>query len=1017
MNAPRPLHDRERLYRHLTLVNTVAILLGILGLLLVIIMVRPWIPPVVAEFVKNQFYKSKVAPVVERLIGSTPRFAEASPLPHFQIRINPAKLRQIQLQSRRLATQGYLLDDDKQWFPAVFSHDGRSYDVKLRLRGRGATHWVGNKKSWKIRFKKDDLFHGVRAIHLVIPIDRAFEATTIGFKLSRKEGLLSPESGFATANINGVDMGVYLWMETFDRSLMEKSAFPAGEIIVHNDSYTVNAYTRLGLMNMRQKRLNTGKLELHASLYEPTIAVGRLSAIAMGRWRDMLKLISAADYETMRRRIGDYLNVDKFARWNALSWLLGSFHSRLAHNLNWFYDPTTGLFEPILWDVKPQRISQWSPSTDHGGLAPDTRLSIREDAGDGSFEARQESGLLVSRLMRLPDLQDRRNRALWRMLQDPDYDLSPLSKEGYARIRHQISQGVGSLPRDVVEKSFKTRLDLHAQNRRTLLTSLEFARVFVENALRFEEGQAVFDFTLIPDSLSKIRLQTLRIAGISRQQANAPVEVRLTPLGSGAGRPLFPDVKMEEDGMTLTFANGVIWAERQEDLDLALTEWRLTVRLPGATIRFPDSPDEAQPRLDFRFVNDVTGKPLEPRLFRNPYIALADTSGVPSHPIPLHGRTDPIDTMVDEFLDAAELPFSISKDNMIVLNGGDHTVSRNIVLPGAHGLVLEAGVTLRLGPGISIVTHGPVRIKGTAESPVRIVAAEAGRPWGTFAAVRAGAPSLIEYLIVEGGGEAWVNGIFFSGQLSFHNSDVTIRHSRISGGQADDGLSVKNARIDIRHTRFENNVSDGFDGDWVEGTVADSVFTGNGGDGLDFSGARVLVDGVLMAGMGDKALSVGERSDVVVVNSVLRDSAYGLASKDLSRVRVYASVLVGNKIGAAAYRKKQIFGGGEAELVSSLMWRNGNDVQVDGRSRIRLAGVGLARQDFPERVSVDKPRFGKVGDSYEDDGRGGIRFVGADDTPFAAGPATTPDENMGAALPDFSRGPVGLLRPLAEGLQ
>ena len=68
---------------------------------------------------------------------------------------------------------------------------------------------------------------------------------------------------------------------------------------------------------------------------------------------------------------------------------------------------------------------------------------------------------------------------------------------------------------------------------------------------------------------------------------------------------------------------------------------------------------------------------------------------------------------------------------------------------------------------------------------------------------------------------------------------------------------------------------------------------------MDFSGSEVLIESSVFMHMGDKALSIGEKSNVTIFNVVIQDSEIGIASKDNSSANIYSSVIFNNNTGLA----------------------------------------------------------------------------------------------------------------------
>ena len=108
-----------------------------------------------------------------------PRAPEA--LPSYQLTIDPADLRKIE---ESLPTElpspwygnVFLTEDAKEWVKGTFRADGEEYNVDVRVRGDIFNHWAYRKKSWRIKFDGDRLFHGIREMNLIIPEDRGWIA-------------------------------------------------------------------------------------------------------------------------------------------------------------------------------------------------------------------------------------------------------------------------------------------------------------------------------------------------------------------------------------------------------------------------------------------------------------------------------------------------------------------------------------------------------------------------------------------------------------------------------------------------------------------------------------------------------------------------------------------------------------------------------------------------------------------------------------------------------------------------
>ena len=140
-----------------------------------------------------------------------------------------------------------------------------------------------------------------------------------------------------------------------------------------------------------------------------------------------------------------------------------------------------------------------------------------------------------------------------------------------------------------------------------------------------------------------------------------------------------------------------------------------------------------------------------------------------------------------------------------------------------------------MAPDVSIISYSPVEMIGTKNQPVILTAQNKNLGWGVFAILgqtatpdnSSGSPgnvNNIENIIVEYGGEAIVNGAYFSGQLAVHYADSEIKNSIFRFAKGDDGLNLKSAQTLVENCLFEKNSMDGFDADWMSGEIKNNIF-------------------------------------------------------------------------------------------------------------------------------------------------------------------------------------------------
>ncbi|OGJ58715.1 hypothetical protein A2635_03435 [Candidatus Peribacteria bacterium RIFCSPHIGHO2_01_FULL_51_9] len=277
---------------------------------------------------------------------------------------------------------------------------------------------------------------------------------------------------------------------------------------------------------------------------------------------------------------------------------------------------------------------------------------------------------------------------------------------------------------------------------------------------------------------------------------------------------------------------------------------------------------------------------------------------------------------------------------------GTHTFLEDVIIPKDVPLTVGAGTTVRMGSGVSMVSYSPVKIEGTSAAPVRFIPATKN-PWGVLGVLHAGGASSVSWAEFDGGGQDAVNGTFMSGMVAFHSSPVTIRDSIFRHAHGDDALNIKYIPADLARLRFEDNAADAIDIDVASGGILeDSIFTvsdivDSNGDGIDLSWSSVILKNVTIRGSGDKCISIGESSQLLIQGATLEGCSMGIAVKDGSKARAERVILRKNAIGIAGYVKKPEFAAPSIEVFDGVFEQNGKDFLTLSGATIAVDGVGV----------------------------------------------------------------------------
>jgi len=284
---------------------------------------------------------------------------------------------------------------------------------------------------------------------------------------------------------------------------------------------------------------------------------------------------------------------------------------------------------------------------------------------------------------------------------------------------------------------------------------------------------------------------------------------------------------------------------------------------------------------------------------------------------------------------------------------GTWRVRGSLVLPEGLGLELAPGTTLRFAEGEMLLSSGPLRFRGSAADPIVLEGLREGArvgSWQGIVALYSEAPHEWEHVVVRNttgiDRDAWR----LTGGVTIRASEVRIESSEFTGSRAEDALNLIRSEFAFRDVSILKAASDAFDCDFCEGHVIGGRISEIGGDGIDVSGSVVLVEGVVLEDIGDKAISVGEGSRLVARDVHIRKVGTAVAGKDGSEV-IFEDSQVSEVRHAVimAYTKKPEYGPGRVNARNIQMNRVGRTAVAQRGSRIDIDGV----EQVPEDVDVE----------------------------------------------------------------
>ena len=278
---------------------------------------------------------------------------------------------------------------------------------------------------------------------------------------------------------------------------------------------------------------------------------------------------------------------------------------------------------------------------------------------------------------------------------------------------------------------------------------------------------------------------------------------------------------------------------------------------------------------------------------------------------------------------------------------GSFEIREPLLLPRRTDLRVAPGTTLRFGPSSVVLVQGAVDFSGTEAEPIVLRAIDEEARWPGLMVLGNGTPSRWIHVAVHETSGFRLGDWEMTGAITFHESDVTIEGSSFEQTVAEDALNVIRADFTMRDCLFRDARSDAFDGDFTNGTIAGGSFERVGGDGIDFSGSSIEVDGTLLRDVRDKAISVGEGSTLTARNLVIEKCGTGAVSKDGSKTTIRDSRMTGiTHVAMMAYIKKPEYGAAQLEATNVTIEGAPVGVLAQTGCRVLVDGVEIAAEDL-----------------------------------------------------------------------
>ena len=248
--------------------------------------------------------------------------------------------------------------------PAIVNFDNKNYKVDLRLKGDRPSHYSDiDKSSYKIKIKNDNTIFGINKFSLMKPRMRNYIHEWIYHELMKEGGVMGLKYEFVKLKINGVNKGLYVLEESFDKILVERNKNRNGPIFSLNEEWD------MGMAANNKPKL----FEVYNKTY----------------WKSKknIKLTNSA-LSLLDNFFNNNLESNKIFDQDKWAWFLAAAdinfyaHGLHAKSVKFYYNPLSSKFEPISFDghrIVPdynKKIIDWKKNGVYRNSAPSFQIAL-----------------------------------------------------------------------------------------------------------------------------------------------------------------------------------------------------------------------------------------------------------------------------------------------------------------------------------------------------------------------------------------------------------------------------------------------------------------------------------------------------------------------------------------------------------------------------------------------------------------------------------------------------------------
>ena len=737
----------------------------------------------------------------------------------------------------KVMNTGHAIENQFEEVPGYLWFNGNKKRMRVRLKGILETHWLTKRRmSLKIELLNGETILGYNEFSIQKPRERQWPYNYVFEKMSEDIGILSTNSNFVNVIVNGEKWGIMLIEESLGKVYLENKRkkesliFKFGDEREWYEGWTQNPFY---LYRLGDSSLFYHVYTLAKNLCKDTEQLEDFTLVNNNKNRQIISYVM----KNIRDYNNDIYYQDKLTKAFYLSEIWGNLHALLNNNTSYYLNPYSLKLEPIIRDqyafeqIKSKNdLQQWPPPTQF-----------------------------------LMSLKNTQTSEKYKIINEIEKSLPLAKKEfNYAKkifpidtVKNTTSLGSNLNTFKVNESNF---INFNPNNFYKKIENgivLDHKKLLniCSNFSKYNDDKKIIK-SEIPERLcDEINLDKLKELVISKELEDAKPFQNTDQI-----KRISEQVYFEH------YTNGEI-----EIFNLLPDE--VTIH----EINFKDNnllnskiiiPSYLSSKKSVIFQSDIKG------------IQDGNFTLVSSYKIKKSISKNKISLIKDvknPLINPTIIPSFIEKvGNDFVIPQGEWNIKDDIVLEG--NLNISPGTHIKFSENVSMIIKGT--IKAVGEDDKKIIFNSAGDKWNGLYVYGGSKTSFLSNVIFKNTSSINEGILELTGGIVFYKSPVNMKNITFENSKGEDALNIIDTTFKIENVEFNNSISDAFDSDYSSGTIINTKFKDIGGDALDFSGSNVIVKKMSALRVKDKAISVGEKSNLNISDINLKEVGVGVASKD-----------------------------------------------------------------------------------------------------------------------------------------